>query len=131
MSTSVVAGWEGTVTYTGVTVRAQVVGVEEVIDVNDCSGIGTQQRQNFEGMKVLRISVAGTALYDSTSGFTITGIGQSRTASGASFTFVPHNAATNSITGTAIASNIRYGKDVNGNDALGFQLVTSGPYTVT
>lgn len=131
MATSVTAGWEGTVTYTGITYRAQVVGVEEVIDVNDCSGLGTQQRQNLEGMKVLRISVAGSALRDSTSGFTVTGIGQVRTNTGATYTFIPANGSTSAgFTANAIASNIRYGKDINGNDAIGFQLVTSGVYTV-
>lgn len=131
MATSVVPGWQGTVSFTGVTVRAQVLDVQEVIDVNDASGIGTQQRQNVEGMKVLRGSIAGTALIDSTSGMTVTGIGQTRSATGVSFTFTPSNAVTNGVTGTAILSNIRYGKDINGNDALGAQFVSTGPYTVT
>lgn len=133
MATSIVAGWEGTLTYTGVVggIRAQVVGVEEVVDVNDCSGIGNQYRQNFQGMRVMRISLAGSALVDSTSGITVTGLGQIRTPAGVTFTFVPKNGNTASITCTGIASNLRYGKDINGNDAFGVQMVSSDAYTVT
>lgn len=133
MATSIVAGLEGTVTYTGVTggLRAQVVGVEEVVDVNDCSGIGIPYRINFQGMRVLRISLAGSAMVDSTSGITVTGLGQIRASSGVTFTFVPKNSNTASITCTGIISNLRYGKDINGNDAFGVQMVSSDAYTVT
>jgi hypothetical protein len=115
------AGYEGTVTLSGVSFRAVSATVSEVVDVNDATGIGNRQRINIPGVSVLQITAAG---------YSSAGIGAVPTAGTGTFTFTNKDGNTGGYSGTIVYSGITYSKDVNNNDTFRVAGVSTGSYNV-